>query len=257
MNPTVIILAGGLGKRMGSDVPKVLHLVGGVPMIVRILRSLPANVRILIVVGKYKDIIQSTIREYTDADVEYVVQDPPLGTGHAIACCLPHIDPERQVIVLSGDVPLIKTETILKMSYGAPDLRVLTMRADDPTGYGRIITRRNIHDGCMNDRCMNDRNIHDVPQFVKIVEHKDCTEEERACTTVNCGIYAFSGKVAHQFVPLIQNINAQGQYYLTDIVGLAHGAGIRVEVCHMNDDERHTVRGVNNLSELAEIERYL
>ena len=242
MNPTVIILAGGLGKRMGSDVPKVLHLVGGVPMIVRILRSLPANVRILIVVGKYKDIIQSTIREYTDVDVDYVVQDPPLGTGHAIACCLPHIDPERQVIVLSGDVPLIQTETILKMSDGVPDLRVLTMRADDPTGYGRIITMRNIHD---------------VPQFVKIVEHKDCTEEERACTTVNCGIYAFSGKVAHRFVPLIQNINAQGEYYLTDIVGLAHGAGIRVEVCHMNDDERHTVRGVNNLSELAEIKRHL
>ena len=246
MNPTIIILAGGLGKRMGSDFPKVLHWVGDVPMIVRILRSLPANAHILIVVGKYKDIIQTTIRQYTDVDIEYVVQDPPLGTGHAIACCLPHIDSERQVIVLSGDVPLIKTETILKMSERAPELRVLTMRADDPTGYGRIITSD-----------MNDGNIHGVPQFVKIVEHKDCTEEERACTTVNCGIYAFSGKVAHRFVPLIQNINAQGEYYLTDIVGLAYGAGIRVEVCHINDDERHTVRGVNNLAELAEIERHL
>ena len=241
MNPTVIILAGGLGKRMGSDVPKVLHLVGGVPMIVRILRSLPAGARILIVVGKYKDIIQATIREYTDVAVEYVVQDPPLGTGHAVACCLPYIDPERQVIVLSGDVPLIKTETIRKMSEGTPELRVLTMLADDPTGYGRIITS----------------NINDSSQFVKIVEHKDCTEEERACTTVNCGIYAFSGKVAHRFVPLIQNVNSQGEYYLTDIVGLAHGAGIRVEVCHINDDERHTVRGVNNLAELAEIERHI
>lgn len=238
MNPTIIILAGGLGKRMGSDVPKVLHLVGGVPMIVRILRSLPSGARILIVVGKYKDIIQATIREYTDVEVEYVVQDPPLGTGHAVACCLPYIDAERQVIVLSGDVPLIRTETIMKMSGGAPELRVLTMHTDDPTGYGRIITSEN--------------NI-----FVKIVEHKDCTEEERACTTVNCGIYAFSGKVAHRFVPLIQNVNAQGEYYLTDIVGLAHGAGIRVEVCHINDDERHTVRGVNNLVELAEIEKHL
>jgi bifunctional UDP-N-acetylglucosamine pyrophosphorylase/glucosamine-1-phosphate N-acetyltransferase len=160
---------------------------------------------------------------------------------------LPHIDPERQVIVLSGDVPLIQSETIMKMSEGAPELRVLTMHMEDPTGYGRIITRR----------CINDSDINDVPQFVKIVEHKDCTEEERACTTVNCGIYAFSGKVAHRFVPLIQNINAQGEYYLTDIVGLAHGAGIRVEVCHINDDERHTVRGVNNLAELAEIERHL
>jgi bifunctional UDP-N-acetylglucosamine pyrophosphorylase / glucosamine-1-phosphate N-acetyltransferase len=252
MNPaTIIILAGGLGKRMGSDVPKVLHLVGGVPMIVRILRSLPQGARILIVVGKYKDIIQATIREYTDVAVEYVVQDPPLGTGHAIACCLPHIDPERQVIVLSGDVPLIQTETIRKMSYGTPELRVLTMHMEDPTGYGRIITSD------MNDRCMNDMNIHVSSQFVKIVEHKDCTEEERACTTVNCGIYAFSGKVAHRFVPLIQNVNSQGEYYLTDIVGLAHGTGIHVEVCHINDDERHTVRGVNNLAELAEIERHL
>jgi len=294
MNPTVIILAGGLGKRMGSDFPKVLHLVGGVPMIVRILRSLPANARILIVVGKYKDIIQTTIRQYTDVDIEYVVQDPPLGTGHAVACCLPYIDPERQVIVLSGDVPLIQTETIRKMSYGTPELRVLTMHMDDPTGYGRIITSSdinddnrcmndgNIHVRCMNDRCMNDRcindrcinvrcmndgnihvrcmndgNIHVSSQFVKIVEHKDCTEEERACTTVNCGIYAFSGKVAHRFVPLIQNVNSQNEYYLTDIVGLAHGAGIRVEVCHINDDERHTVRGVNNLAELAEIEQHL
>lgn len=241
MNPTIIILAGGLGKRMGSDFPKVLHWVGDVPMIVRILRSLPQDSRILIVVGKYKDIIQATIREYTDVEVEYVVQDPPLGTGHAVACCLPHIDPERQVIVLSGDVPLIQTETIRKMSEGTPELRVLTMHADDPTGYGRIITS----------------DINNSLQFVKIVEHKDCTEEERACTTVNCGIYAFSGKVAHQFVPLIQNVNAQGEYYLTDIVGLAHDAGIRVEVCHINDDERHTVRGVNNLTELAEIERHV
>lgn len=241
MNPTIIILAGGLGKRMGSDFPKVLHWVGDVPMIVRILRSLPQDARILIVVGKYKDIIQATIRQYMDVDVEYVVQDPPLGTGHAVACCLPHIDPERQVIVLSGDVPLIQTETILKMSYGTPELRVLTMHMEDPTGYGRII---------MSD-------INNSNTFVKIVEHKDCTEEERACTTVNCGIYAFSGKVAHRFVPLIQNINAQGEYYLTDIVGLAHNAGICVEVCHINDNERHTVRGVNNLAELAEIERHL
>lgn len=242
MNPTtIIILAGGLGKRMGSDVPKVLHLVGGVPMIVRILCSLPAGARILIVVGKYKDIIQATIREYTDLNIEYVVQDPPLGTGHAVACCLPYIDAERQVIVLSGDVPLIQTETIRKMSEGTPELRVLTMHSDDPTGYGRIITS----------------DINNSSQFVKIVEHKDCTEEERACTTVNCGIYAFSGKVAHRFVPLIQNVNSQSEYYLTDIVGLAHGAGIRVEVCHINDHERHTVRGVNNLAELAEIEKHL
>jgi len=108
MNPTVVIMAGGLGKRMGSDLPKVIHPVKGVPMIVRILRSLPPDVRILVVVGKFRDIIQDTIEKYTDVRIEYVVQDPPLGTGHAIACCLPQIEHDSRVVVLSGDVPLIR-----------------------------------------------------------------------------------------------------------------------------------------------------
>lgn len=107
---TIIIMAGGLGKRMGSELPKVVHPVGGVPMIVRILRELEMYydiANILIVVGKYRAIIESTIRQHVDIDVEYVVQDPALGTGHAIACCLPHILPSDSVVVLSGDVPLI------------------------------------------------------------------------------------------------------------------------------------------------------
>jgi bifunctional UDP-N-acetylglucosamine pyrophosphorylase/glucosamine-1-phosphate N-acetyltransferase len=250
MNPTVIIMAGGLGKRMGSDLPKVVHPVKGVPMIVRILRSLPPNVRILVVVGKYKDIIQTTICEYTDVAIEYVVQDPPLGTGHAIACCLPHIEHDSRIVVLSGDVPLIRRETIEMMIKGESDkgesdkgsddnavpfVRVLTMTADDPTGYGRIITD---HEGYL----------------VKIVEHKDCSLEELAVTVVNCGIYAFSGYFAHHFIPLIQNENAQREYYLTDIVELATSARIIVEMCPMSDEERHTVRGINTLDELLIVE---
>ena len=248
MNPTVIIMAGGLGKRMGSDLPKVIHPVKGVPMIVRILRSLPPDVRILVVVGKYKDIIQATIREYTDIAIEYVIQDPPLGTGHAIACCLPHIEHDSRIVVLSGDVPLIRRETIEMMFKGesslkerfqdnnaVPFLRVLTMTADDPTGYGRIITD---HEGYL----------------VKIVEHKDCSLAELACAVVNCGIYAFSGYFAHHFIPLIQNENAQHEYYLTDIVELATSARIIVEMCPIGDEERHTVRGINTLDELLILE---
>ena len=246
MNPTVIIMAGGLGKRMGSDLPKVIHPVKGVPMIVRILRSLPPDVRILVVVGKFKDIIQATIREYTDVAIEYVVQDPPLGTGHAIACCLPQIEHDSRIVVLSGDVPLIRRETIEMMIRGTVDkghfsdnavpfLRVLTMTADDPRGYGRIITD---HEGYL----------------VKIVEHKDCSLAELACAVVNCGIYAFSGYFAHHFIPLIQNENAQHEYYLTDIVELATSARIIVEMCPIGDEERHTVRGINTLDELLIVE---
>ncbi len=246
MNPTIIIMAGGLGKRMGSDLPKVNHPVKGVPMIVRILRSLPPDVRILVVVGKFKDIIQATIREYTDVAIEYVVQDPPLGTGHAIACCLPQIHHDSRIVVLSGDVPLIRRETIEMMIRGTvekghfsdnavPFVRVLTMTADDPSGYGRIITD---HEGYL----------------VKIVEHKDCSPEELACNVVNCGIYAFSGYFAHHFIPLIQNENAQREYYLTDIVELATSARIIVEMCLIGDDEKHTVRGINTLDELLIVE---
>jgi bifunctional UDP-N-acetylglucosamine pyrophosphorylase/glucosamine-1-phosphate N-acetyltransferase len=250
MNPTVVIMAGGLGKRMGSDLPKVIHPVKDVPMIVRILRSLPPDVRILVVVGKYKDIIQDTIREYTDIAIEYVVQDPPLGTGHAIACCLPHIEHDSRIVVLSGDVPLIRRETIEMMIKGSeketldegsphdnavPFVRVLTMNAEDPTGYGRIITD---HEGYL----------------VKIVEHKDCSPEELSVAVVNCGIYAFSGYFAHHFIPLIQNENAQREYYLTDIVELATSARIIVEMCPIGDEERHTVRGINTLDELLIVE---
>lgn len=241
MNPTVIIMAGGLGKRMGSDLPKVIHPVKGVPMIVRILRSLPPDVRILVVVGKYKDIIQTTIREYTDVHIEYVIQDSPLGTGHAIACCLPHIEHDSRIVVLSGDVPLIRRETIEMMIRGkssdnaVPFVRVLTMTADDPSGYGRIITD---HEGYL----------------VKIVEHKDCSLAELACAAVNCGIYAFSGYFAHHFIPLIKNENAQHEYYLTDIVELATSARIIVEMCPIGDDEKHTVRGINTLDELLIVE---
>ncbi len=247
MNPTVVIMAGGLGKRMGSDLPKVIHPVKGVPMIVRILRSLPPDVRILVVVGKFRDVIQSTIEKYTDVRIEYVVQDPPLGTGHAIACCLPQIEHDSRVVVLSGDVPLIRCETIEMMIRGTldkgtlssdnavPFVRVLTMTADDPSGYGRIIID---HEGYL----------------VKIVEHKDCSQAELTCNVVNCGIYAFSGYFAHHFIPLIQNENAQREYYLTDIVELATSARIIVEMCPIGDEERHTVRGINTLDELLIVE---
>lgn len=234
---TIIIMAGGLGKRMGSELPKVVHPVGGVPMIVRILRELEVYcdiANILIVVGKYRAIIESTIRQHVDIDVEYVVQDPALGTGHAIACCLPHISPSDSVVVLSGDVPLIKHQTVSQMFAGNPDLRVLTMVMANPAGYGRIIC--------------DDQN-----KFVKIVEHKDCNDAELECRVVNCGIYGFRGEVAHKFIPLISNVNAQREYYLTDIVGLAHNAGIDVEMTMIEDELAKEVIGINTLEELNRI----
>jgi len=234
-------MAGGLGKRMGSELPKVVHPVGGVPMIVRILRELEhftEHKRILIVVGKYRAIIEATIRQYTGIDVEYVVQDPALGTGHAIACCLPLILPSDSIVVLSGDVPLIKRQTVSQMFMGNPLLRVLTMVMANPAGYGRIIC--------------DDQN-----KFVKIVEHKDCNHDELERRVVNCGIYGFSGEVAHQFIPLISNVNAQREYYLTDIVGLAHSAGIDVEMSMIEDERVKEVIGINTLEELNRINNLL
>lgn len=234
---TIIIMAGGLGKRMGGELPKVVHPVGGVPMIVRILRELEhftENKRILIVVGKYRAIIEATIQQYIDINVEYVVQDPALGTGHAIACCLPYISPSDSIVVLSGDVPLIKHQTISQMFVGNPFLRVLTMVMANPYGYGRIIC--------------DDQN-----KFVKIVEHKDCNDDELDCCVVNCGIYGFRGEVAHRFIPLISNINTQREYYLTDIVGLAHNAGINVEIAMIEHERVKEVIGINTLEELNRI----
>ena len=144
-----VIMAGGLGKRMESDIPKVLHKISGIPMIchillkLKILSKLVKINKILIVVGKYKDIIKTELDKYNEdlPDIEYVIQDEPLGTGHAIQCCIDKLVefPESNTLILSGDVPMLRPYTMNKLINMNNDVKIVTTNLNEPTGYGRIV----------------------------------------------------------------------------------------------------------------------
>jgi len=206
-NITTIIMAGGLGNRMNSQIPKVLHLIKERPMICHVIeRALEVGSHtILIIVGKYKETIQNEIAKYFSMNelmkFIYIEQIEPKGTGHAISCCLDFfknesIDPYSNVLILSGDVPLIRLETvqnILKLSN-----TILVTQLENPYGCGRILFVNNY--------------------IKKIIEEKDCTEQEKGIKYVNCGIYNFTVNTLLEYIPLINNKNASNEYYLTDII---------------------------------------
>jgi bifunctional N-acetylglucosamine-1-phosphate-uridyltransferase/glucosamine-1-phosphate-acetyltransferase GlmU-like protein len=214
-----IILAGGLGKRMNSDIPKVLHKVNGIPMICHVIReAMKINTKeIMIVVGRYKETISRTVKSFCSKQeckqIIYIDQEDKtidgqiktMGTGDAIHCCVPYlkelrVDGNENVVILSGDVPLIKHSTIELLLNNKNTL--LTTILSNPFGCGRIFTS-------------NDNEIE------KIVEEKDCNEEEKDCKLVNCGIYNLNIDTIIQCVPLITNNNKSNEYYLTDIVEIA------------------------------------
>ena len=248
-SPLIVIMAAGLGKRMNSDLPKVLHLVNGVPMIVKIINEamLLSPIRVLIVVGKYRDIIKSTIDEFIPGNqyIDYIVQDPALGTGHAVNCCVPRIQffhgfyINFDVLVLSGDVPLIKADTMRTMLSNLGKVRIMTATLENADGYGRVIQDAN-------------------GAFLKIVEDKDCTEGERLCRKVNAGIYAFESYTLCKYLPLLNNNNAQNEYYLTDVVGLICDAYLGkgwdcVQIYEIHPDNQHEIMGVNTPDQLQYI----
>jgi len=162
-----VIMAGGLGKRMESSLPKVLHKISGIPMICHLLLKLKAlkyliNInKIIIIVGKYKDIIKTELEKYDKLpEIEYVIQDEPLGTGHAIKCCINELSeyPESDVLILSGDVPLLQQHTMNKLIKMNEKVKIITTILSDPNGYGRILKNGE--------------------KFDKIVEQKDCNKRE-------------------------------------------------------------------------------
>lgn len=192
--------------------------------------------RILVVVGKYRDIIQSTINEFIPGNqyIDYIVQDPALGTGHAVKCCIPRLlflqdfYISYDVLVLSGDVPLITADTMRKILNGIDRLRVVAATLENADGYGRIITTA---DG----------------RFQKIVEDKDCDDEERLCKKINTGIYAFDVSVLCAYLSLIKNNNAQGEYYLTDIIEIIKNKEkMNIDIFEIPEELRHTIMGVNS-----------
>ncbi|MEW5782390.1 MAG: bifunctional UDP-N-acetylglucosamine diphosphorylase/glucosamine-1-phosphate N-acetyltransferase GlmU [Pseudomonadota bacterium] len=234
----VVILAAGQGKRMHSSLPKVLHPVAGKPMLAHVIdtaRQLePAQ--ICVVYGHGGE----AVREALEApDLMWAKQEPQLGTGHAVMQALPLLKvgagDTAQVLVLYGDVPLIRAATLERLidAAGNDKLALLTAQLDDPHGYGRIVRV----DG----------------QVVRIVEEKDADDAERMIREVNTGILVAPGAALVRWLPRLSNSNAQGEYYLTDIVALAVADG--VEIVTAQPADCWETDGVNSKAQLARLER--
>ena len=241
MNNNVIILAGGLGKRMNSNLPKVLHLLNDKPLLIYVIETaLKINPeKILIVVGKYGELIKKTINKYiTLENIVYINQEIPLGTGHAVLCCSNYLkDYENSLItILSGDVPLISSNTIKNLIKEKKDSEgiILINKMENPFGYGRI-------------KCDNNNN------FIKIIEHKDCLQEELDINMVNTGIYVFSCKTLLDNISKIGNNNSQNEFYLTDIFQFINSKKIKL---YLNENN-FEIKGINTIEELNEMKNYL
>ena len=245
-----IIMAGGLGKRMNSDLPKVLHKIAGVPMICHILTKLTelSSVKpsVMIVVGKYRQIIEETINDFLQEKdlqfliekIQYIDQIEPMGTGHAIQCCRTELlkYPNTNVLILSGDVPLISSQLIMKMVTNLNIIRITVTCLENSTGYGRILEK----DG----------------KFDKIVEEKDCNAEQKTIKKVNCGLYTVDCNTLCRYLPYLKNNNSQNEYYLTDIIEIIK-CEARIDMVEISKESQHEIMGVNTLQQLEELEKLL
>ena len=230
----IVILAAGQGKRMHSNLPKVLHPVAGKALAQHVIdtaRQLGPE-KIVVVYGHGGEVVKSTLAA---DDLAWTKQEPQLGTGHAVMQAVPELPSSGQTLVLYGDVPLTKAATLKRLLQAGKDgLAILTVDLADPTGYGRIV--RDV-----------DGNV------VRIVEEKDASVDEKAIREVNTGIMAIPSERLAGWLKGLSNNNAQGEYYLTDIVALAVAAGLPVRTAQ--PDGEWEVLGVNSKVQLAELER--
>ncbi len=230
----IVILAAGQGKRMHSNLPKVLHPVAGKALAQHVIdtaRTLdPA--RLIVVYGHGGDAVRASLAA---DDIRWAEQAQQLGTGHAVAQALPQLADAAQTLVLYGDVPLTTAATLKRLLQAGKDgLAVLTVDLADPTGYGRMVRDA-------------------AGQVVRIVEEKDASAEEKTIREVNTGIMAMPTARLAEWLGSLKNNNAQGEYYLTDIVGLAVGEGLPVRTAQPQGEWE--VLGVNSKVQLAELER--
>ena len=237
MNPLhVVILAAGQGSRMKSSLPKVLHRIAGKPMLHHVMdtaRKLGAE-RIHGVIGHGAD----QVKAITQADdVQWAIQEEQLGTGHAVSQALPNLPDEARVLILYGDVPLTQPETLeeLVSRVSEQTIGLLTVTLDNPDGYGRILRDKQ-------------------GKVTAIVEQKDATPEQKTINEVNTGILAVSASHLKAWLPQLSNVNAQDEYYLTDVIAMASEAGVGIEVAQ--PDTEFEVQGVNNRIQLAGLERW-
>lgn len=237
MNIEVVVLAAGQGSRMKSDLPKVLHPIAGKPMLAHVLDSArDVNAQALhVVVGHGAEKVKSYFEGASD--IQWALQSEQLGTGHAVKMALDNLKADGVTLILYGDVPLIQSNTLQALIDIAKDNKtgLLTVNMDDPTGYGRIV-----RDG--------------THQVKAIVEHKDASEAELEIQECNTGILAVPTEKLHQWLPVLSNDNAQGEYYLTDVIEMSVNDGIVVET--LQPEFAEETYGVNNRAQQAELERW-
>lgn len=238
MGKYALILAAGEGKRMKSETSKVLHKVCGKEMVnhvIDIMRNAGFE-DVNVIVGRSKEQVMD---KTSSRNVSYSVQEEQLGTGHAVLCAKEFLqDKEGTVAIFTGDAPLVREETVKEMlkshEEGGYSATLLTSVIENPSGYGRI-----------------QRSGNDVE---KIIEHKDCSEEELKLKEINAGMYLFDAKELQEALALLKNDNAQGEYYLTDVIEIMKGKNLKVGAVITEFDE---TRGVNSRAQLAEAEAIL
>ena len=232
---SVVILAAGKGTRMYSDLPKVLHKIAGKPMVKHVIdtaKQLNAA-QIHLIYGHGADLLKQRL---ADEPVNWVFQAEQLGTGHAMQQAAPFFADDENILMLYGDAPLITTETLQKLIAAKPEngIALLTVNLENPTGYGRIIRQ--------------DGNV------TAIVEQKDANAEQLKITEVNTGVMVSDGASFKKWLARLDNNNAQGEYYMTDVIGLVNQDGFKVVAVQATD--MMEVEGANNRLQMAALERY-
>lgn len=234
MSTTVIILAAGKGTRMRSNLPKVLQPLAGRPLLGHVIetaKKLRAE-NIITIFGHGGELVQNA---FTHENIKWVEQTEQLGTGHAVKVTLPVLPQSGISLILSGDVPCVTQATLQRLldASAATGIGLVTLALDDSTGYGRIVRENGI--------------------IQAIVEHKDASEQQREIKEINTGIYCVNNAKLHQWLPKLSNENAQGEYYLTDIVAMALVDGM--EIASIQPELAFEVEGINDRIQLAALER--
>ncbi|WP_249963435.1 bifunctional UDP-N-acetylglucosamine diphosphorylase/glucosamine-1-phosphate N-acetyltransferase GlmU [Histophilus somni] len=232
---SVVILAAGKGTRMYSDLPKVLHKIAGKPMVKHVIDTAKklSAAQIHLIYGHGADLLK---QQLVDEPVNWVFQAEQLGTGHAMQQAAPFFQDDENIVMLYGDVPLISKETLECLISQKPEngIALLTVNLDNPTGYGRVIRENGT--------------------VTAIVEQKDANPEQLKITEVNTGVMVSDGASFRKWLARLDNNNAQGEYYMTDVIGLANQDGLKVVAVQAKD--LMEVEGVNNRLQLANLERH-